>query len=365
MPQCPPELLARRENSKCADCQAPSPDWASVKIGIFICTACAGIHRNLGTHISFVRSAKLDAWKQEQIDVVAAIGNVKANAYYEYNVPSDQRYAGSAGLAGPDRLDNAEAKKLETWIRNKYEHKRFAPPGLDDPYIRVKRGEKIEEPGHQTSGGSAASGGKEHRHHRKPKKVHKEQSFQPSDGFMGAQQQQQMEQPQYTMPPQQHAGRTISATPQLGQMYSDSGFSHTGGAAYSGGLVLNGGTGAMLYNTASQTAGMKTGADAERRAALLSISRLFASPESYGIGGHLLMPHGLNLQAAEFDPLALKRSKSSMESSAPGATRCTGCGSTLSADSNFCRRCGKRCPQVRFTSGHRGIHVTDQIDWFG
>lgn len=45
------------------------PRWASWNIGIFICIRCAGIHRNLGVHISRVKSVNLDQWTQEQIQV--------------------------------------------------------------------------------------------------------------------------------------------------------------------------------------------------------------------------------------------------------------------------------------------------------
>ncbi|KAJ7423160.1 Stromal membrane-associated protein 2 [Willisornis vidua] len=43
------------------------PRWASWNIGVFICIRCAGIHRNLGVHISRVKSVNLDQWTQEQI----------------------------------------------------------------------------------------------------------------------------------------------------------------------------------------------------------------------------------------------------------------------------------------------------------
>ena len=38
------------------------PDWASLNLGSLICIECSGIHRNLGTHISKVRSLELDDW---------------------------------------------------------------------------------------------------------------------------------------------------------------------------------------------------------------------------------------------------------------------------------------------------------------
>lgn len=45
------------------------PRWASWNLGVFLCIRCAGIHRNLGVHISRVKSVNLDSWTPEQIDV--------------------------------------------------------------------------------------------------------------------------------------------------------------------------------------------------------------------------------------------------------------------------------------------------------
>lgn len=45
------------------------PRWASWNLGVFLCIRCAGIHRNLGVHISRVKSVNLDSWTPEQMEV--------------------------------------------------------------------------------------------------------------------------------------------------------------------------------------------------------------------------------------------------------------------------------------------------------
>ncbi|XP_039648598.1 arf-GAP with GTPase, ANK repeat and PH domain-containing protein 1-like [Perca fluviatilis] len=74
-----------RGNGRCADCEAQNPDWASLNLGALICIECSGIHRNLGTHLSRVRSLDLDEWPLELIKVMSAIGNELANSVWEAN----------------------------------------------------------------------------------------------------------------------------------------------------------------------------------------------------------------------------------------------------------------------------------------
>ncbi|KAJ0038944.1 hypothetical protein Pint_22633 [Pistacia integerrima] len=72
-------------NDICAECSAPEPDWASLNLGILLCIECSGVHRNLGVHISKVRSLTLDVkvWESTILDLFGALGNAYCNSIWE------------------------------------------------------------------------------------------------------------------------------------------------------------------------------------------------------------------------------------------------------------------------------------------
>ncbi|VDP81070.1 unnamed protein product, partial [Echinostoma caproni] len=76
-------LSALAGNDCCADCGAANPEWASLNLVVLICIECSGVHRELGTHISRVRSATLDTWTREHLAVMASFGNTLANSVWE------------------------------------------------------------------------------------------------------------------------------------------------------------------------------------------------------------------------------------------------------------------------------------------
>lgn len=106
------QLLREEDNKYCVDCDAKGPRWASWNLGIFVCIRCAGIHRNLGVHISRVKSVNLDTWTPEQVACLQQMGNSKARAVYEAYLPDNFRRP---------QTDST----LEAFVRAKYETKKY------------------------------------------------------------------------------------------------------------------------------------------------------------------------------------------------------------------------------------------------
>ncbi|KAI9804465.1 MAG: hypothetical protein M1825_001364 [Sarcosagium campestre] len=96
---------------------------ASPKFGTFICLTCAGTHRGLGVHISFVRSVSMDAFKVPEIARMTEGGNKAWRSFFETHPTTKadgvswdectiaERYSGEVGEEYKDRLTaKAEGK---------------------------------------------------------------------------------------------------------------------------------------------------------------------------------------------------------------------------------------------------------------
>jgi len=111
------ELLQVEGNNVCADCGAKDPKWVSINIGVFLCIHCAGVHRNLGTHISQMRSIMMDVFSPQEQEFLKSMGNKKANSTYEQYLESSQRIK-----------ETADPEAREKFIRAKYETLLFTSP---------------------------------------------------------------------------------------------------------------------------------------------------------------------------------------------------------------------------------------------
>ncbi|NXB69987.1 SMAP2 protein, partial [Donacobius atricapilla] len=111
-------------------CLFPGPRWASWNIGVFICIRCAGIHRNLGVHISRVKSVNLDQWTQEQIQVRAGVA--QAGLYFIFFWLL---------FWNPLSLTSC-CRAVESFIRDKYEKKKYMDRSIDINAFRKEKDDK-------------------------------------------------------------------------------------------------------------------------------------------------------------------------------------------------------------------------------
>lgn len=133
-PQNAVDLQKIPGNETCADCGSTPTTWASVKLGVLVCIDCSGIHRSFGTHISNVKSITLDNWRQEWVQTVASIGNLRSNAFFERRIPPKYQslYA--------QRKKSSRAR--ERFLQLKYVRRRFAPAS-SSPSDLLEEGKEV------------------------------------------------------------------------------------------------------------------------------------------------------------------------------------------------------------------------------
>lgn len=122
--------MNKASNRTCADCTTKNPRWVSISLGVFVCIRCCGVHRNLGTHISKMKSVTLDKWQPDWVRIFDQLDNEIANRYWERSLP--------ASFRKPN--ESSTTFEVESFIRDKYEFKRWIADGEPDPVSAVLTG---------------------------------------------------------------------------------------------------------------------------------------------------------------------------------------------------------------------------------
>lgn len=117
------DLLNKPENQLCADCKCNNPRYVSMQYGIFICERCASIHRTElnEEYFSEIKSVDDSKWNQKEAELLEQVGNSVSNNYYESRLPSDFT------------LSNDNIENLTSFIKDKYENRRWSQLNRDPP----------------------------------------------------------------------------------------------------------------------------------------------------------------------------------------------------------------------------------------
>jgi ADP-ribosylation factor GTPase-activating protein 1 len=133
-----------KESKVCFECGAHAPQWCALLHGLFVCLECSGVHRSLGTHLSFVRSLTMDGWQPEKLKLMLTGGNGKAKAFFKAkgiaDLPIREKYATDGALMYKDKLAAEAAGKV-------FKESEWKPPERKQTYVSQAQNQARPEPG--------------------------------------------------------------------------------------------------------------------------------------------------------------------------------------------------------------------------
>lgn len=124
------------DNDMCVDCKLTElVEWVSINSLICMCVNCASCHRNIGSHISKVRSLTLDNFSKETEMLLRFVNNRQINAFMEENLTAPRIHAGT------------DHETRLHFIRNKYVKKKYSAVLPDVNNLLIKSIQQIQVQG--------------------------------------------------------------------------------------------------------------------------------------------------------------------------------------------------------------------------
>ncbi|KAL6453746.1 LOW QUALITY PROTEIN: csx2 Protein csx2 [Candida maltosa Xu316] len=128
--------IPNSDNTNCLDCgSSESVEWISINTLSCFCLKCASCHRNIGSHITKIRSLKLDKFENETELLLKYINNRKVNSYLEENLSPDEKI---------DKDANNESRL--SFIKKKYLDKKYKSIIPDVNNLLIKAIQRINIP---------------------------------------------------------------------------------------------------------------------------------------------------------------------------------------------------------------------------
>ena len=123
-------------NNICADCgSTEAVEWVSINFLTVFCVRCSSSHRSLGSHITRIKSLKLDKFANETEALLKYVSNRTANSYLESNLPAKEKISTNV----------LDANRLE-FVKRKYVFKSYSEKYPDADNLLVREIQKINVP---------------------------------------------------------------------------------------------------------------------------------------------------------------------------------------------------------------------------